>query len=89
MANNIAANNEITSKLKRLRFGISKMVSEPEFVGTKNHASPKNQYKRMNSFRSKTKSESGKYLARKCSMIEKDSGDEQEDDTDEFIDDKN
>ena len=37
----------ISSRMKRLRFGISKMVSEPEFIGTKYHTSPKNQYKRL------------------------------------------
>ena len=68
--------SSVTSKLKRLRFGISKMVSEPEFVGTKSYASPKNQYKRVNSYKAKSRSESGKYLARKCSMIEKDGEEE-------------
>lgn len=73
---------ELSTKMKRLRFGISKMVSEPEFIGTKYQTSPKNQYKRTNTFRFNTRSMSGadkrKYLARKCSMIEKEEDEEQE-----------
>ena len=51
------------------------MVSDPEFVGTKNHTSPKNQFKRTNTFRFNKNSSTGalnkqKYLARKCSQIE-------------------
>ena len=42
-----ASGGGISSRMKRLRFGISKMVSEPEFIGTKYHTSPKNQYKRL------------------------------------------
>ena len=42
-----ASGGGISSRMKRLRFGISKMVSEPEFIGTKYHTSPKNQYKSL------------------------------------------
>lgn len=57
------------------------MVSDPEFVGTKNLSSPKNQYKRTNTFRfnmslSQAASTKPKYLARKCSQIEKDENQE-------------
>lgn len=67
--------DETASRLKRLRFRISRMVSDPEFVGTKNHTSPKNQFKRTNTFRFNKNSSTGalnkqKYLARKCSQIE-------------------
>jgi len=75
---------DLSTRIKRLHFGISKMVSEPEFIGTKNHTSPKNQFKRTNTFGFKN-APSGSlssmppsgsvrrrgYLARKCSMIEK------------------
>jgi len=55
--------NEITSKMKRLRFGISKMVSDPRICNPK-------MYKRSaTTFR--FTSDSGKYLARKCSIVEK------------------
>ncbi len=74
---------DLSTRIKRLHFGISKMVSEPEFIGTKNHTSPKNQFKRTNTFGFKnapsgslSSMPSGSvrrrgYLARKCSMIEK------------------
>ena len=53
----------ITSKLRRLRFGISKMVSDPRNYNQR-------RYKRTaTSFR--ITSDSGKYLARKCSIVEK------------------
>lgn len=57
------------------------MVSDPEFVGTKNLSSPKNQYKRTNTYRfnmslSQAASTKPKYLARKCSQIEKDENQE-------------
>ena len=54
---------EITSELKRLRFGVSKMVSDPRIYQKK--------YKRTaTTFR--FTSDSGKYLARKCSIVEND-----------------
>ncbi len=76
-------NCDHNTRIKRLHFGISKMVSEPEFIGTKNHTSPKNQYKRTNTFgfnaaastslcsMSSSSMRRKGYLARKCSMIEK------------------
>lgn len=59
---------EITSKMKRLRFGISKMVSDPRIYNQK-------KYKRSaTTFR--FTSDSGKYLARKCSIVEQSEDDE-------------
>jgi hypothetical protein len=59
---------EITSKMKRLRFGISKMVSDPRIINPK-------KYKRSaTTFR--FTSDSGRYLARKCSIVEKSEDDE-------------
>jgi hypothetical protein len=59
---------EITSKMKRLRFGVSKMVSDPRIHHQK-------KYKRSaTTFR--FSSDSGKYLARKCSIVEQSEDDE-------------
>jgi hypothetical protein len=55
---------QITSKLKRLRFGISKMVSDPRSYNQK-------KYKRTATTLRFSES-GGKYLARKCSIVEKD-----------------
>lgn len=54
--------DQVTSQVRRLRFGISKMVSEPRL----HH--PSRKYKRTaTTFRM---ADAGKYLARKCSIVE-------------------
>lgn len=58
---------EVTSKLRRLRFGISKMVSDPRIY---------NQRKYKRTATTLRFSDSGKYLARKCSIVEKSEDDE-------------
>ncbi len=58
----------ITSKMKRLRFGISKMVSEPRILNPKKYRRASTTHKFSN--------ESGKYLARKCSIVESNETDE-------------
>jgi hypothetical protein len=55
--------NQISSEMRRLRFSVSKMVSDPRIYNQK-------KYKRTaTTFR--FTSDSGKYLARKCSIVEK------------------
>ncbi|RNA14764.1 tyrosine decarboxylase-like, partial [Brachionus plicatilis] len=54
---------EITSKLRRIRFGISKMVSDPRINGQKKY--------RRTATTLRLFSDSSKYLARKCSIVEK------------------
>jgi hypothetical protein len=59
--------DEITSKVRRLRFGISKMVSEPRILHNK-------KYKRAQTATFRISGDSPqdrrKYLARKCSIVE-------------------
>ena len=57
----------ITSELKRLRFGISKMVSDPRISYNQKKFSTK---RSPTTF--KFTSDSSKYLARKCSIVEND-----------------
>ncbi|CAF0860226.1 unnamed protein product [Brachionus calyciflorus] len=54
---------EITSKLRRMRFGISKMVSDPRINGQKKY--------RRTATTLRFFSDSSKYFARKCSIVEK------------------
>lgn len=54
---------EINSKLRRIRFGISKMVSDPRINGQKKY--------RRTATTLRLFSDSSKYLARKCSIVEK------------------
>lgn len=61
--------SQITSKLKRLRFGVSKMVSDPRIYTQK-------KYKRTATTTFRITSDSGKYLARKCSIVEKSEDDD-------------
>ena len=56
-------NTQLTSKMRRLRFGVSKMVSDPR------NYNPKKYKRTATTFR--FTSDSGKYLARKCSIVEK------------------
>ena len=58
---------QLTSKLRRLRFGVSKMVSEPRI------SLNQKKYKRTSTtYRFGSSSDStGKYLARRCSFVEK------------------
>jgi hypothetical protein len=65
-ATNLIANT-ITPQMRRQRFGISKMVSDPRMYHQK-------KYKRSNT--SVRFCDSGKYLARKCSIVEKSEEDE-------------
>ena len=72
---------ELSSKLKRLRFGVSKMVSEPRIsINQKKY----NNRRAFSSYRFGGSGDSGKsvksQLARRCSIIEK-----LEDDDDEFL----
>jgi hypothetical protein len=55
--------DEISSKMRRMRFGISKMVSEPRILHNK-------KYKRAQTTFRISGDSSGKYLARKCSIVE-------------------
>jgi hypothetical protein len=59
----IPTTSELTS-MRRLRFGISKMVSDPRNYNQKKYRRTATSYR--------IQSDSGKYLARNCSMIEKD-----------------
>jgi hypothetical protein len=63
--------DEITSKMRRQRFSISKMVSEPRILHNK-------KYKRAQTTFRITGDSPGKYLARKCSIVEST-------DTDDFL----
>ena len=55
--------DEVTSKVRRMRFGISKMVSEPRILHNK-------KYKRAQTTFRIAGDSPGKYLARKCSIVE-------------------
>ena len=59
---------QLTSKMRRLRFGVSKMVSDPR------NYNPKKYKRTATTFR--FTSDSGKYLARTCSIVEKSEDDE-------------
>lgn len=65
--------NKITPEMRRQRFGISKMVSDPRIYHQK-------KYKRSNTT-VRIVSDSGKhFLARKCSIVEKSEEDEESED---------
>lgn len=66
--NDDGASAELTSKMKRLRFGISKMVSDPRIYYPKVYKRSATTFR----FGSETGgSPTSKYLARKCSIVEK------------------
>ena len=63
---NLEQIGQITSELKRLRFGISKMVSDPRI----SYNQKKFATKRSPTTFKFTSGDSSKYLARKCSIVE-------------------
>ena len=61
--------DQITSKIKRIRFGISKMVSEPRILNPKMYKRAVTTF-RLASDSSSSTSPRSKYLARTCSIVE-------------------